>query len=170
MKRILIATVLALAMVLVPVSGLAAATTADITITATPAYIAITCDQSSYDFGVVTASSTPSTATTWATVTNQSTVETDQTIAVTTTTWSGGVTWAHSESATAGADQAGLLANRGGTWGVSDITIKNASPNYLYENKAAGGTYQFGLKLVAPTSFNDGAQKTITVRISAVAS
>jgi len=156
-------------LLLIPVTSAMAATSADITITATPAYIAITCNQASYDFGVVAASSTPSNATNWATVTNLSTVQTDQTIAVTTTSWSGGVTWTHSDTATAGADTAGLLAAVGGSWGDADIIVKNGSPNFIYENKAAGGTYSFGLKLVAPTSFTDGIAKSIIVRISAAA-
>lgn len=146
-----------------------AATSADITVTATPSYIAISCNQSTYDFGTVAASATPSTATNWATIDNTSSVQTDQTIAVTTNTWSGGVTWTHSDTATAGADTAGLSANKGGTWGVGDVIVKYSAPNYIAENQAATTDYSFGLKLYAPTSFGDGVQKSITVRISAAA-
>ena len=64
---------------------------------------------------------------------------------------------------------AGLKANRGGSWGTGDIIVKFASPNYIYENCPITTDYSFGLKLWAPTVFTDGAQKTITVRITAVA-
>lgn len=146
-----------------------AATTDDVTVTVTPAFVGISCNPSSYDFGIVAASATPSTAEDWATIDNTSTVQTDQTISVTTNTWAGGVTWAHSDTATAGADTAGLKANQDGTWGVGDIIIKNAAPNYIYENCPALTDYAFGIKLWAPTSYTDGVEKSITVRISAVA-
>jgi len=127
----------------------------------------ITVNPTSYDFGIIAESSTPSSATNYFTVTNTSTMQTDQTISVTTTTWSGGTTWAHNDSGSPGANAAAMKANRGGTWGVGDVVIKNASPNYIYENCPATTNYSFGLKLLAPTSFNDGVQKQIIVRITA---
>lgn len=169
MKRLLLSLVLSLMLATGFVTSALAATDADVTVTATPAYVAISSDQSSYDFGVVAASSTPSTTTIWATITNPSTVQTDQTISVTTSSWSGGVTWTHSDTNTPGADTAGMLTNRGGTWGVGDIIVKNAAPNFIYENAPASTGYSFGLLLTAPTSFTDGVQKSITVRVTAVA-
>ena len=129
----------------------------------------ITVSPTSYNFGAVAASSTPSTTTTYFTITNASTIQTDQTISVTTSTWSGGVTWTHSDTATPGTNTAGLLANRGGTWGTGDVIVKYSSPNYIYENCPASTNYSFGLKLIAPTEFTDGVQKSIVVRITAVA-
>ena len=89
----------------IPVS---AATTADVTVTATPEYIAVSDNAASYDFGVVATSSTTNTSTAHVGITNSSTVQTDITISVTSATWSGGVTWTHSDTATPGADTAGL--------------------------------------------------------------
>lgn len=169
MKKYLISLILVLLLVLLPVQAVFADTTADVTVTATPEYIAITDNASTIDFGVVAASSTPYTDTSQVGITNTSTVQTDQTIAVTAETWSGGVTWAHSESAEAGADTAGLEANRGGSWESGDIIVKYASPNYIYENCAALTDYDYGLQLIAPTSFGDGVEKEITVRVSAAA-
>ena len=123
----------------------------------------------SYDFGVVAESTTPYTATDYFTITNDSTMQTDQTISVTTATWSGGVTWTHSDTATAGSDTAGLKSNRGGTWGVSDVIVKYDTPNYIYENCAASTGYDFGLKLISPTAFSDGVEKEIVVRVTATA-
>jgi hypothetical protein len=167
--RLILPLLVAIVLIIgIPLHALAAPT-ADISVTATPQYVAISCDQASYDFGVVAASATPSTATNWATIDNTSSVQTDQTISVTAASWSGGATWTHSDTATAGADTAGLSANKGGSWGTGDVIIKNASPNYIAENQAATTDYSFGLKLYAPTSFTDGVQKSITVRVSAAA-
>ena len=127
----------------------------------------ITVSPTSYDFGVVTESSTPSTSTTYFTIDNTSSMQTDQTISVTTSTWSGGVTWTHDDTATPGTNTAGMLANKGGTWGTGDVIVKNASPNFIAENQAANTDYSFGLKLIAPTVFTDGVQKTIVVRVTA---
>lgn len=169
MRKFIVSAVLALVLVLILATGVWAATTADVDVTATPAYVEISCDQPSYDFGVVAENATPSTTTTWAAVTNGSTVQTDQTIGVTAATWAGGVTWTHSDTATPGVNTAGLKTNRGGTWGTGDIIIKYTAPDYIYENCPASTGYSFGLKLWAPTSFTDGVEKSITVRVTAAA-
>ena len=169
MKKLLISLALALVLTLGMAIPALAATDADVTVTATPAYVAITVLPTSNDFGVVAESATPSTTTVYFTIDNTSSVQTDQTIGVTTTTWSGGVTWAHSETATPGANTAGLKANRGGTWGTGDIIVKNATPNFIYENCPAITDYSFGLKLWVPTSFTDGVAKQIIVRVTAAA-
>ena len=130
---------------------------------------AITVNPTIYDFGIVAESTTPYTATNYFTITNSSAIQTDQTIGVTTSTWSGGITWTHSDTATPGTDTAGLKANRGGSWGTGDVIIKYSSPNYIYENCPATTNYDFGLKLWTPTVLNDGVEKSITVRITASA-
>jgi len=169
MRNRLIGVLLALVLVLIPATPALAATDADVTVTATPAYVAIADNVTSYDFGIVTASSTSNTSANYTGITNTSSVQTDITIAVTTNTWAGGVTWTHSDTATPGADTAGMKANRGGTWGIGDIIVKFASPNYIYENAPAATNFDYGLQLIAPTSFGDGVQKSITVRVTAAA-
>lgn len=129
----------------------------------------ISVSPTTYSFGTVQPSSTTNTTTSYFTITNSSTIQTDQTISVTTSNWSGGNQWTHSDTATQGADTAGLKSNRGGTWGTGDVIVKYSSPNYIYENCPASTNYSFGLGLWAPTSFSDGVVKTITVRISAAA-
>lgn len=129
----------------------------------------ISVSPADYNFGTVEESSEPYTTTTYFAIDNNSTMQTDQTISVTTNTWSGGDGWTHSDTATPGANTAGLLANRGGTWGTGDIIVKNISPNYIYENCPATTDYSFGLQLLAPTSFSDGVEKQIIVMITAVA-
>jgi len=149
-----------------PVSG---ATTADITVYATPSNIAISCNQASYNFSTVFESTNETTDTGYFGIDNTSNVQTDQTIAVTSDTWAGGVTWTHSDTAAAGADTAGLLANAGGSWGTGDVIVKYASPDFIAENQAADTDYAFGLELVTPTSFGDAVQKSITVQVEAAA-
>lgn len=130
----------------------------------------ITIDPTFYDFGTVVESTEPYTSTTYFLIDNTSGIQTDQTISVTTSTWSGGVTWTHSDMGTAGTNQAGLLANKGGTWGAGDVIVKYNTPlNYIAENQPANTDYQFGLKLIAPTAFTDGVEKAITVRVTAAA-
>lgn len=134
-----------------------------------PSVIDILVSPTFYNFSTVTESSTPSTTTNYFSITNTSNRQTDQTISVTTTTWSGGVAWTHNDSGSPGTNAAALKANRGGTWGVEDVIVKNGTPNYIYENCPASTNYSFGLELLVPTSFSDGVQKQIIVRITAVA-
>lgn len=174
MKRIyksgwvkLLAVVFALAMLVVPIVPAFAATTADVTVTATPQYLAITVAPTTYDFGVVAASSNTTTDnTSHFTVTNTSSVTTNMTISVTGATWTGGTVWTHSDTAAPAANTVGLWANAGGTFGTADVIVKNAAPNQIKTNQAATTNFYFGLDLLAPTSFADGVQKTNTVRIT----
>ena len=165
--RILIALFLVLVSSIVATMPVMAATTADITNTATPKFIAITVDPTTKAWGAVAASATPSTATDAFTVDNTSSIATDVEIAVTAATWAGGATWTHSDTATAGADTAGLLANKGGSWETGDVIVKYGTPNDISANQAATTDFSFGLKLLVPTSFSDGVEKSITVRLTA---
>lgn len=158
--------VLALCLALLPAmvsQPVLAATTADITVNATGAYVEISCNQSVYDFGVVAASSTTNTSEAYFGIDNNSSVQTDQTISVTTTTWSGGLGWNHSDAGTAGDNTTAIYAHNT-SW---NIIVKNGSPNYVAENQAANTDYDFGLSLQAPTVLYDGTEKSITVRVSA---
>lgn len=123
----------------------------------------------SYDFGTVTASANSSSATDHFTLSNNSTMQTDITIGMVSANWTGGNGWGHSDTATPDTDIAGMLANRGGSWGTGDVIVKYNSPNYIYENCPATTAFDFGLMLIAPTEFTDGVEKENTVRITAVA-
>lgn len=156
-------------MVLVWGSTVSAATDADVTITFTPAYIAITDNATAYDFGTVATSSTSNTTTDQVGITNTSSVQTDITIGVVNATWTGGNAYTHDDTATPGADTVGMNAQRGGVWGANVVIVKNASPNYIYENCPATTDFDYGLSLLAATSHSDGVEKTNDVRISAAA-
>ena len=170
MKRYLI-PILILALILLPVTPAMAATTADVTVTAQLSFIGYTDNVSSYDYGLVATSSTTNSSTSWVGITNTSSIQTDITIAVTTENWSGGIEWVHSNTATPGANTAGLNSNRGGTWGVGDVVVESSvtgSPNYIYEDCTALTDFEYGISFKAPTS-GDGVQHSITLRIEGVA-
>ena len=165
-QKALLSLILSLLMLTLWAVPALAATDADVTVTYTVEYIAITDNTTSVGFGVIVASATPSPPTDHIAITNDSSVQVDATISVTGTTWTGGTAHTHSDTATPGANTVGLKANRGGTWGVSDIIVKYDTPNFIYENCAAGVDFAYGLKLYAPTSSSDGVQKSNTVRVT----
>jgi len=166
MKRYLVSIILAFLLVAVWVVPVLGATDADVTVTYTVEYLAITDNTTTVAFGTIAASATPYTPTDYIAITNDSSVQVDATISVTGSTWTGGTAHTHSDTATPGANTVGLKTNRGGTWGVGDIVVKYDTPNYIYENCAAGVDFAYGLKLYAPTSTSDGVQKSNTVRIT----
>lgn len=153
-----------------PITGVSAATTANVTLTALPLYIHITCNVSSpYAFGAVAESSTTNSSTTHFGIANFSNCQTDQTIGVNATIWSGGVTWAHAEDAVPDTDTAGLQAQRGGTWGSGLVIIRYTDPLKIYEDCPASTEYAFGISLLAPTLNTDNISKTITLVVTAAA-
>ena len=165
--KVVLALLLALIPTLVMGQGALALTTADVTVNATPAFVEISVNASSYNFGVVAASSTTNTSVAYFGITNTSSVQSDQTISTTTTTWSGTEGWLHNDSGIPGDNATAILSNNT-TWGVTDVIVKNAAPNFTRENLPASTSYSFGLGLWAPTVLYDGSEKTVTVRISAV--
>jgi hypothetical protein len=170
----LLLVVLAVAIALLPVSPMftleaLAATTADVTVNATPAYIAITNAPATYNFGVVQTSTNYSAPQNTFTITNTSTVTTNITIGTNGNDWTGGVGWTHSDTATAGADTAGLTSSN--NTGAYDVIVKkSAAYNKLATDLPALTNTGWELKLVAPSSFTDGAEKSVAVRLTASAS
>lgn len=166
MNKRIIGFLVALLLVLVPTGLVGAATTADITVNATPEYISISVNQSTYDFSTIAESSVTNTTAGYFGITNDSTIQTDQTVGVTSANWTGGVGWVHNATCTPGTATAGMKAQRvGQSW----VIVKQTSPNYIYENCAASTSYSFALSLHAPTTFTDGVEKSIVVRVSAAA-
>jgi hypothetical protein len=165
MKIKLIAFLTAFVLILIPIGTVGAATTADVTVNATPQYVSISVAPATYAFGSVATSTNYSTSTGYFTITNGSSVQTDQTIAVVNATWLGGVAWTHSDTGTAGADTVALYASK--NTGAFDIIVKNAAPNYIAENQAASTNYQYELRMCTPTSFSDGVIKSNVVRVTA---
>lgn len=147
---------------IVPVMG---ATTADITIDATPSYIAITNAPGSFDFLTVVAGVDENTGTDYFTITNTSTVAIDIDIKAL-TGWEGG---ANDWSWGAPGENTARLEASAGT-GLYDLVLTAVDTDYeLIDNLSALTNDDWELELRAPTSFTYGNAQQITVRLTASA-
>jgi hypothetical protein len=123
----------------------------------------------SYDFGTIQPSSTTNTTGNYFTITNNSTISTNSTIQMLASTWtSSGSGWTHSDNAS-GVNTVAVKVStdNGTTWSASSFVKYNAPYNTVWTNLAAASSFKFGLSLLAPTSFNDGASNNNTIRITA---
>jgi hypothetical protein len=128
--------------------------------------VQITNAPGSYDFGTVAAGTTKSSGLTTFQVTNNSSVAVNITISGTDMT--GGNTWTLSDAAAPGSMICGFKAGLfGGSYNV--IVKKNGPYNTLVAALGSGLSQQWGLQLLAPTNYTDGATKTGTVTITAAA-
>jgi hypothetical protein len=162
-RTVRILSILLVGVILTMIAPMAAmaATTADVTITATPTYIAMTNTPSTWAIGVVAAATNYSTSLTYFTANNTGSVASNIDMAVTGANWTGGVGWVHSNTAAAGVDTAGLI----GMNSTQNITIKTTSMA-LTHALAASTISQYGLTMIAPTSFGDGVLKTVVLRLT----
>lgn len=168
-NSIKILSILLVSVILTLVAPLAAmaATTADVTITATPTYIAITNAPSTWALGTIAASSaTPTANDSYFTASNNGSVTSNITLLVTTANWTGGVGWIHSNTNTTAADTVGLAYGTEGS-GTDQYILKTTAEN-LITGLAAANYTRWGMKVYAPTSFGDGAQKSVIVRLTIV--
>lgn len=164
--NVALGVILALFVMLIAPVTVFAATTQDVAVNATPAYVSISNSPDNYSFGVVKVSTNYSTGICYFNVTNGSTVATDVSISCD-ATWAGGVTWAHDDTGTPGSDTAALYASDGD--GTFNVIVKNGTPNDIVNNKAASTNWDWELRLMAPTVFTDGVLKTTTVTLTATA-
>jgi hypothetical protein len=163
MKKTLTAILLALALVVIPVSSAFADTTAGVTVTATPSFISITNAPDTYDFGVVIAGSTPNTGVPGFTITNDSTINID--IDIQCNGWDGGANdWTYTTPA--GIDTGFLNASNGGAY---NIFVQNGVDTELFDAVTPPTDPTWGLELNTPTSFTFGNQQTTTVTLTASA-
>lgn len=177
MRKTLIAILLALALTVVPAAGVFAATTADVTVTATPTYIAITNTEASWAVGNVD----ESTKYWWtaddlapaepfvdgdmkSTITNTGSVAED--IDVEAIDFTGGLGW----TLVAASPVANEVVLAAGATGYANeaamLELIDATPQELTSNLAAAGTIMWCMKLETGT-FGDGALKTSTVTLTA---
>ena len=174
-----------LAILGVPVGSVFAATTADVTVTATPTYIALTNSLATWAIGAVAESNADSywwdadgngygaaptdsfdDAECPATITNTGSVAEDIDVKVTSTTWSGGVGW--TVAAAVGANTVVVKAGASGAANEAAMLVLTGSDQELVDNLAAAGTKDWILHLETGT-FTDGVEKTGTVRLTASA-
>lgn len=144
--------------------------TANITLTITPGAVGGSCNSSSYGFGTVAVSTTSNTSLTYFGITNTSTVTSNWSLQITNATWTGGATpWTHSDTATAGADTAGLKADRTSPWGGDDVAVPNSTSVVIYGDLSALTDFDFGLSMVLPTSSTVTDEKTNTLEVTVAA-
>jgi hypothetical protein len=180
MKRILVSLLLALVMVFSMVLPVMADTTAVVTITATPTYIALTNSEDAWAMGVVAASSTywwtadglePSPNDNYAaedmksTITNTGSVAED--IDVKVAAFTGGAGWAISTDATPAENEISIRAQI--TGGSTETLIQVITTDTeLKDNLAAAGTVKWMMEAKTGT-FTDGVEKSGTVTLTASA-
>jgi hypothetical protein len=172
LRRAVIKTLAILSMVvmlaLTPVVPVLADTTADISVTATGAFVSFSSNVSSYNFNTIAASSTTNTSGTHIGLTNISSVTTNISVKALADTWTSvGSGWTHSDTA-AGVNTVAMKANSSNatTWASSEFIKFNAPFNEIDSNIAAGATVLTGLSLLAPTSFTDGSSNNNTIRFT----
>ena len=152
-------------------SPVQALSTANITIYVTPGVIGGSCNASTYAFGTVLVNTTSNTSIAYFGVTNTSTITTNWTLQSENATWIGGATpWTHSDTATAGADQAGMKADRIAPWGGDDVAVPNATSVNIYGGCAALTDFDFGLSMVLPVTSTVNDEKANAIELSLVAS
>jgi hypothetical protein len=180
MKRILVSLLVALVMVVGMALPAFAATTATVTVTATPTYIALTNSVNTWAMGTVAESSTYW----WATgdvepdpndvyeaadmkseIENTGSVAEDIDIKV--AAFTGGVGWAISTDATPGADEISIRAAITGGSTAALIQVITTDTE-LKDNLAAAGKVKWMMQGKTGT-FSDGVAKSGTVTLTASA-
>ncbi len=175
-KRILIASILALTMVLFSVAPALAATTADVTITATPEYLAMTNNSGNWTIGAVAeATEVYFTADSLVpaepladldmkgTLTNTGSVTSD--IAIKAYAFTGGVGWTISADSTPGADEVSIRAGITGMANRAAMIQVILTDLDLKTSLAAAGTIMWCMELKTGT-FTDGVAKSGSVRLT----
>jgi hypothetical protein len=172
-KKTLLAILLALALVVVPVGSVFAATSDTVTVNATPAFISIAVTQASWTINGGGDSMIRKDTEYYATVTNttaapsnpvvnndcyfdlvnSSTVATD--ITLTCTDFSGGDAWTNAESKTNGANAFAMLSYfSGDSWvdfATSGVIVKTSGSDIGKSDLAATTSIKFGIGFDSPT-------------------
>lgn len=121
----------------------------------------------SYNFGNVSEGSSTLSGLTRFTLTNHSGYAINVTVSGTDMT--GGTAWTLSDTATPGTNIYGLKAGLADNSDYNVVVRKNAPYNILMPGMASGETAQWGIMLLAPTTFSDEVTKTGTVTLTAAA-
>lgn len=174
--KLTLALLLTLAILIVPVLtnnwSVFAATTQDIAVNATPAFVTITNAPATYGFGTVAANATANTTNGYFTITNSSTVRVD--INIQCDNWSSaGSNWTYGNPGadTANFDASSANGGSGGSTGAGnwDISVLAYSDTLICDNLSVGGDPTWELQLDAPASITHGDFQTNTVTVTVVA-
>jgi len=176
-KRLLLTLALVVALVIGMALPINAATTADVTVTATPEYLAITNDTSNWTIGAIAENTTKWWTPTGvapaepfvdgdmnATITNAGSVTSDVDIKCA-AGFTGGVGWTMSLDTSPAADEVNLRAGITGTADEAGMVQVITTSTDLKTSLAAAGTIKWCMELETGT-FTDGVAKSGTVRLT----
>jgi hypothetical protein len=179
MKKTILAILLALAMVLMPVGSAFADTTAGVTITATPTYIALTNSQATWTMGTIVENTTYywtadglvpaeplSDGDMKSTITNTGSVTED--IDIKCANFTGGTPWTLSADETPGVNEINLRAGITGMATRAAMVQVENSDKELVNSLAASGTKMWCMEFESGT-FTDGVPKSGAVTLTASA-
>jgi len=163
MRKTLLAILLAVALIVIPVGNALAASTADVTVTATPGWVSITNTPDAYDFLVVLADTDKDTGEDYFFIDNSSTIIMD--INIKCDGWSStGTAWFYGAPA---ADTGRLNASDGDA--AYDVVMLAINTDYLLSDAVGVGTdVDWELQLDAPVSFTHVDVQTSLVTVTAV--
>lgn len=144
-----------------------ALTSVQVTLNATPSFVSIAINNTSWNFGNVSAGVDKATGTGYFGVTDTSSVQTTNTIQCT-TVWAastpGGSVWTYGAPA---ADTAQLKASDGG--GAFGVTVPSGSAPTLHTTPTGNSNWVFELQLDAPSSITHGDPQGCRVTVSSSA-
>lgn len=171
MKRLIISLALALLLTLTPATGVLAATTQDVEVTATPTFICISNSPTSWAAGLIAADTDTDTGNDYFTITNTSTVNIDISFYVA-DNWT---SWTYGAPA-ADTGQLKVSSGEGGTGGSTgsgnfDKTLVYGAGNAVLvcDNLTALSDAQWEMELDAPSSFTHGTAQSCNITMSAAA-
>ena len=172
-RRLIVSLALALVLVLSFSMPVFAATTQDVTVTATPTYVSISNTPTTEALGMLAASST-----TWAigtapadplvdagctfTVTNNGNVA--ENIAITATDFGGGVGWTLASAV--GVDTVVMKAGKSGDAHAAMVVVATTGGANFISSLAAAATKKWEFNLSTGT-FTDGVEKSSTITLTA---
>ena len=171
MKKKLLVILLTFVLLLSMSTPAFALTSQDVTVTATPSFIAISNAPGSFDFGALTENVDEDTGNGYFTVTNSSSVNID--INIQSDNWSGASSWTYGAPAEDTGQLKASSANggTGGSTGVGayDIAILSGSDTLLCDNVTSVTNPTWELQIDVASTFTYGDEQANTVTITAVA-
>lgn len=155
-----------LSLLAIPGSPILAATSATVDINATPAYISISVNNTSFDFSTVTADTDEQTATGYFGINNTSSVTSSTTIVADGWTFVSGGSQSWTWGAP-GADTCQLKASDGD--GAFDVTVDDSTPIALKSAQAADTDWVFEIQIDAASSYTHGDEQETTLTLACTA-
>ena len=179
MKKKLLLILVAAMLAVIPITGVFAATSAVVTITATPTYIAITNSEATWAAGTVAASSaywwtTAGTAPApepfeaddmKSTITNTGSVAIDVDVKI--AAFTGGVGWTISTDDSPAEGEISVRAGVTGTANEAAMIQIITTDTELTGSLASSGTIKWCMEMETPATFTDGVEKSGEVTLTA---